>query len=150
MANTTINYLVSFFLSPDANRFDLLASIRKCQVGIRDSSELNSSMIDYENILHLLLQFCLPLIYRHGSDYQFIEVRSTIACPSIRPSETYGHHVHDETSMAINHFAWPMTLINQMTRSTHPCLIKGHIVHRFCVGSFEQGAIWGPPKVIFF
>ena len=150
MANTTINYLASFFLSPDANRFDLLASIRKCQVGIRDSSELNSSMIDYENILHLLLQFCLPLIYRHGSDYQFIEVRSTIACPSIRPSETYGHHVHDETSMAINHFAWPMTLINQMTRSTHPCLIKGHIVHRFCVGSFEQGAIWGPPKVIFF
>jgi hypothetical protein len=141
-----IKYLVSFFLSPDVQRFDLLASMRQCQAGW-DSSELKSSVMGYETILHLLLQFCLPLVYRHGPNYRFIEVRSTVACPSIRPFETFGHHVRDETSMAINRFAWPMTNINQMTRSINPCFIKGHIVHRTCLGSFEQGAIWGPPKV---
>lgn len=145
-ADTIFSYLVSFFVPPDVPQFDLMANARRCQPEWH-SGELKVETLDYESILHLLLQSCLPLIYQKDEIYQFIEIRSTVACPPLRSIKTPDYYRREEAAMTIDRLAWPRTEIDQIARSIIPCLIGGHMVHRTCIGSFERGAIWGPPKV---
>lgn len=144
-----IHYQISFFLLPESQRFDLLSKIRQCQ-GEQYAIELNfDTEMEIENILYLLLQSCLPLVYRRGElDYQLIDVRSTVACAPVFPTDgTLGSTVPDNIP-TIYRLAWPRTDIGRITKSIQPCWIDQHLVHRHCMGSFERGAIWGPPKVI--
>lgn len=137
-----INHHLSFFLPPEIQQFELLANARQCQRGLID---LNSEM-DRESIVHLLLQSCLPLVYRDQEDSQLIEIRSTVACPPINSFEIPSRG--PEILPRIDRLAWPRTLIGQMTRPIQSCCVGKHLVRRSCQGSFDRGAIWGPPEVI--
>ncbi|XP_032782600.2 LOW QUALITY PROTEIN: uncharacterized protein LOC116920568 [Daphnia magna] len=145
-AENIFNFVVSFFVPSDVPQYDLLANARRCQPEWH-FDDLKMETLEYERILHVLMQSCLPLIYKNDENYQFIEVRSTVACPPIRPLETLDHHDREEAPITIDRLAWPRTDINRMTRSISPCLIGGHMVHRTCMGNFERGAIWGTPKI---
>ena len=141
-----IYYQMSFLLLPEAQRFDLLSKIRQCQTN-QYALQLQSDS-EPENILHLLLQSCLPLVYMRGEQgYQFVEVRSTVACAPIIPFDTIGRNVPDNI-LTFYQLSWPRTEIGRMTTSTQPCWMEQNLIHRTCAGSFERGAIWGPPKVI--
>ena len=152
--NLLVHYRLSFVLLSNIRLSDIASVIQRCQQEpsdvFFDPNEIATT--DLESMLHLLLRSCLHLLYTRNEVFQFIDVRSTMACPamqnpasSIRP---FWPNVNENDLYTTDQLAWPKTTIGQMAKPIQPCFITStQLVYRLCEGSFERGAIWGPLKV---
>lgn len=140
-----IFYRLSIFLSPNMPIVHLATTSKRCRrdQDVFDKLDYN---FDLETLLYWFLQSCLPLLYLPAENYKFVEVKSTVACPFLHSTER--KIINSDFTMTINQLSWPRAKIGQTVRSAQNCWINGYLIHRTCMGSFRQGAIWGLPKVI--